>query len=466
LTGNAFRLREKIWQKFVNYEEELDKTVIRLRMKAMCTYPLELYRTEQVMEVLNNHGATLIKRKTWRLIGKAERSRPAEAARNKKSGGFEEELQLRAAVLRDQNAKLRSDIVKRARDQHALSKQAEILQKIFDHIPVMINFVDQNGRIQLVNQAWQRTLGWTLREVKAENLDIFAACYPDPKVRREVLDFVAQSNGEWKDFKPRTKSGLEIETQWAIVHLADGTRIGIGQDTTARKATEMQLRNSRERLRALTKYLQSVREDERTRMARELHDEVGQALTGIKLALERTVREGSGRGPAALAQPLRLVNDLIGTARDLSLELRPAMLDDLGLLAALRWHFQHYTAQCDIAVNFKYTGIENRRFPPDTETAAYRIIQEALTNVAHHAGVDRVAVKIDADEKRLRIEIRDRGVGFEPQTLPPARTGGLAGMRQRATMIGGQFSLESMPGRGSSIEVELPVRPGVSANSQ
>jgi signal transduction histidine kinase len=107
-------------------------------------------------------------------------------------------------------------------------------------------------------------------------------------------------------------------------------------------------------------------------------------------------------------------------------------------------------------VAFKHTGIEERRFAPEIETAAYRIVQEALTNVARHAQVDKVAVEINAEQERLRIEIRDEGVGFDPGALSAAQTGGLSGMRERAIMLGGKFSLESTLGGGTVIEVTLP----------
>src|SRR5882724_8775599 len=187
---------------------------------------------------------------------------------------------------------------------------------------------------------------------------------------------------------------------------------GTAQDITERKHAEEELRTSRERLRALAAYLQSVREEERSRIARELHDEIGQALTGIKLVLERSIREQSASVQANLTQALVVANELIGRVRDLSLELRPAMLDDLGLLAALRWHFERYTSQVNIKVDFNQAGLERRRFQPEIETAAYRIVQEALTNVARHAKVERAEVNIRADDSMLRIEVRDAGVGF------------------------------------------------------
>ena len=224
-----------------------------------------------------------------------------------------------------------------------------------------------------------------------------------------------------------------------------------------RKRVEEELRNSRGQLRNLTAYLQSVREEERSRIARELHDEIGQALTAIKLALERSIREQPATTRDNLAQALVVANDLIGRVRDLSLELRPAMLDDFGLLPTLKWHFERYTSQVDIKVDFKHAGLEERRFQPEVETAAYRIVQEALTNVARHAKVDRVEVGVETDENMLRILVKDLGKGFDISSLPATRTGGLSGMSERAIMLGGRLVVDSAPGVGTLLTIELPL---------
>ena len=231
---------------------------------------------------------------------------------------------------------------------------------------------------------------------------------------------------------------------------------GTAQDITESKQAEQELRKSSGQLRAFAAYLESVREQERTQIARELHDEIGQALTAIKLSLERSLHDSDDL-TAGLEPALELTNELMGRVRDLSLDLRPAMLDDLGLLAALRWHLGRYQNQFKILVDFKNAGLEERRFAPAIETAAYRIVQEALTNVARHAGVDKVEVEVQADKDMLRIRIKDGGTGFAPDFVSRNATGGLSGMRERAVFLGGQLTIESSPGAGTLLITELPL---------
>ena len=132
-----------------------------------------------------------------------------------------------------------------------LRRQKEILQTIFDHLPAMIGFVDQNGHAKLVNREWERTLGWSLEELRGQNIDLLAENYPDPEYRKQVYDFLRNSNAEWADFKTRVRDGRVIDTSWAMLQLSDGTGIGIGQDISARKQAEQELRKQKEVLQSI-----------------------------------------------------------------------------------------------------------------------------------------------------------------------------------------------------------------------
>jgi signal transduction histidine kinase len=236
--------------------------------------------------------------------------------------------------------------------------------------------------------------------------------------------------------------------------------IGVIRDITRRKRAEEAIRDYAARLKLLSRRLMEVQESERRNIARELHDEIGQVLTGLKLTLEMGTRLPPDQVAQSLTQARILVNELMGRARRLSLDLRPAMLDDLGLLPTLFWHIEHYTAQTLVKVRFKHSGLEERRFSPEVETAAYRIVQEALTNVARHASVSEVTVQLWTNQTTLRIEVEDRGKGFDLKAVNSGNTSGLAGMRERAVLLGGQLTVDSQEGEGTRLTAELSVCEG------
>jgi signal transduction histidine kinase len=219
-----------------------------------------------------------------------------------------------------------------------------------------------------------------------------------------------------------------------------------------------------------------VQETERRRIARELHDEIGQALTGVKMMIETAARRTGTNGAntngantngantterqGSALDVREAIDDALSRVRELSLDLRPAMLDSLGLLPTLLWRFENYTSQTGIQVEFHHIGLD-QRFAPEVETGAYRIVQEALTNVARHAAVPIVRVQVMAADTMLHIYIIDEGAGFEAEeAIAAGLSTGLVGMRERATLLGGVFLVSSTPGGGTTIEVELPLSPG------
>jgi PAS domain S-box-containing protein len=217
-----------------------------------------------------------------------------------------------------------------------------------------------------------------------------------------------------------------------------------------------ELKRAEEGLRALSQRLVQIQEEERRTIARELHDQIGQSLTVLKLLLDKAVRLPPENVVSNLGEAQALVNELMGQVRDLSFDLRPGMLDDLGLLPTLLWHFDRLTATTQVQVNFRHSGLQ-RRFPPEVGTAAYRIVQEALTNVVRHAKVNEVAVAAWVDQDTLWIRIEDKGTGFDQSALPAGASGGLYGMRERARSLSGELIVESRQGSGTIITARLPL---------
>jgi PAS domain S-box-containing protein len=239
---------------------------------------------------------------------------------------------------------------------------------------------------------------------------------------------------------------------------------GIGEDITdrlriaaARDELLTQVVAAHERLQSLSRQLVRVQEAERRSLARELHDEIGQSLTGLKILIDMSLKSPAV-AQANLPDALSLLNELIGKVRALSLDLRPGLLDDLGLLPALLWLFDRYSQQTNVQVSFHHVGLEDRRFASEIETAAYRVVQEALTNVARHAQTDHATVQVRVEEMALYVEVRDQGRGFDAAAaLAAGYAAGLSGLRERTELLSGRLVIESAPGVGTRVTAELPI---------
>ncbi len=219
-----------------------------------------------------------------------------------------------------------------------------------------------------------------------------------------------------------------------------------------------QVKEGRKRLENLSHRLVDIQEEERRRIAIELHDEIGQSLTGLKLKLATLPSRQTSTQMEDLQKTQIILDDLIDRVRRLSLDLRPGMLDDLGLLPALLWYFEQYTSRTGIEIAFHHSGIQKRRFPNPVEIAAYRITQEGLTNIARHAGVKSAVVNVIRRESVMHLEILDTGIGFESEIVSKgSATTGLSGMRERISMLGGELKIRSKPGKGTKLQVDLPL---------
>jgi signal transduction histidine kinase len=217
-----------------------------------------------------------------------------------------------------------------------------------------------------------------------------------------------------------------------------------------------QRRKAEEQLRALSKRLIEVQEEERRSIARELHDQVGQYLTITKLMLDRATKATPETVTPLLIEITAQVVEVLQQVRNMSLNLRPSMLDDLGLVPALKWLFERLEKQSGLNINFEHNMTDNR-VSPDIDTTIYRIVQEALTNVIRHAGVTSAKVRLWLNEKTISLKVEDNGQGFEPDRLAARVTTGLSAMQERARLLGGYLRIESVPGAGTRVVAEIPI---------
>jgi two-component system CheB/CheR fusion protein len=330
---------------------------------------------------------------------------------------------------------------------------------------------DAANRINSWTPGAQAVLGWTTEEAIGQAIDVTFTPEDRQAGVPEQEFMTARDQGYAPDVRWHVrKDGTQvfIEGSSRARHAADGTFTGllkIGRDVTdrhradharqeseelARQGLEARVEDATAELRELSRRLLSVQEEERRFLANELHDEIGQVLTGLSLQLSSVTFTDAAR----MADARRTVAELAEQVRQLSMDLRPAALDTYGLLPALRWHIDRYTTRTGVTVDFRHEGVD-RRFAPPVEITAYRVIQEALTNIARHAYVNQATVQLLGDDQILTIVIRDKGSGFDPAEVTSGS--GLGGMRERVTLLGGTISIDAAPEGGVVITAELPI---------
>ncbi|MBI4286424.1 MAG: PAS domain-containing protein [Chloroflexi bacterium] len=285
--------------------------------------------------------------------------------------------------------------------------------------------------------------------------DFLGSIHPDDRmaVQQAINEALHKGTAYSIDYRIVRRGGAEriLHERGEVTLDASGRPLhltGTVQDVTEQKRTEAELRS-------LSNRLVQAQEAERRDIARELHDQVGQQLTVLKLLFQKA-RQSLGEGlPPAIAEAEKLTGEILAEVRSLSLSLRPGVLDDLGLLPALEWYLSNFATRTKIRVDFRHAGME-RQFDSDIGTAVYRIVQEALTNVVRHAGVDNVAVHIRADHAKMTLRIEDNGAGFDPAKVS-FTSSGLRGIRERVQFLGGNLAISSAVGQGTRILVELPL---------
>jgi signal transduction histidine kinase len=236
---------------------------------------------------------------------------------------------------------------------------------------------------------------------------------------------------------------------------------GITRDITEIKQAEEERQHSLDQLRALAARLESIREDERKRVAREIHDQLGQALTAIKIDLDSLMRElpgGEGQPAKRAGAISRMVDETIRSVRRISTELRPGILDDLGLVATVEWAVEEFGTRTGTKCHLNLPE-EDVAVEPDRATAIFRILQETLTNVARHAGATEVEVRLAMGDRSLTLEVHDNGKGILEEKLYHSESLGILGMRERATLLGGELTISSLPGKGTTVRVRIPDAP-------
>lgn len=353
-------------------------------------------------------------------------------------------------------------------NREALRESAMYTQSLLDNVVDAVITINREGLIESFNRAATSTFGYDAMDVIGRNVSMLM---PEPDrsrhdsyLQRYHETREAKVIGQPREMVARRKNGEEFPISLAIssvYHRGHTTYVGLIRDITERMRAAEVLAEKSLQLRALSKRVLEAQETERRRVAHELHDELGQSLTAIKINLQARDRF-KDRSPEELnAENLRIVEDALQHVRRLAVALRPSVLDDLGLVPALRGIAEQTSARNGFEVHFQ-PALSNERLPPDVETACFRIVQEALTNIARHAHASRVDIDLFHDGDGLVLGIHDDGCGFNVNAVRQRASAGdsigLLGMKERATLLGGQLEIESIPGMGSSVRMRCVLK--------
>ncbi|WP_116141027.1 PAS domain-containing protein [Trinickia diaoshuihuensis] len=295
----------------------------------------------------------------------------------------------------------------------------------------------------------------------------YAIIHPDD-LERVMLALNAHTENRHPydiEYRVRTRAGdyRWIQSRAQALWDASGKAyrmVGWILDVTDRRRAEEALRASREELQRLSANIEHIREEEKTRIARELHDDLGQLLTAMKIDMGRFERTIESKIDESASQALRsiygLIDQLVASVRRIAADLRPVMLDDLGPIPAIDWFIHEFSARHGITVNAQL-DINEVAFNRDSGTEVFRMVQEALTNIARHSGASEAEIEIAREEPFCVVKIRDNGRGALPDARRKRKSFGLIGMRERAARLGGELDVATAPGEGFSLTVTLPL---------
>jgi PAS domain S-box-containing protein len=375
------------------------------------------------------------------------------------------------------------DITERKRTEEAARRAESFAREVLDNVNQGFAVYDSELRFVAWNRFLERSIGLPREAVIGKHLDeVFPkarehgveACLRRALAGEALLadSFVARLRGTTEMLSAEEAAALRDDprlfwtsSSYAPHRNADGGIEGVlvnVLDVTALKRSQDSLMVSNERLRQLTQHLERVREEERVRIARELHDDLGSMLTGVKWALGMALDQAAAPFDEQLAHASGLLDSAVDTMRRIISDLRPSVLDQLGVWAAIEWYagqIQLQTdLQCRVSIPEEIAGID---LDPERATAVFRIVQEALTNVLRHAKASRAEIRARREADEFVITVEDDGVGIRDEALAKAGSWGLLGMQERATRFGGEIRFVGAPEGGTALTLRIPVAAGI-----
>jgi PAS domain S-box-containing protein len=352
------------------------------------------------------------------------------------------------------------DVTERRREREATAEQAALLELTQDSVFV----IDMDGTIRFWSRGAEAMLGYSKSQAAGKiSHELLRTEFPQPldEIKAELM-----RAGHWEgDLVKTAQDGrrIVVASRWALQW---GKRdqlprvLVINSDITERKRGEESVILQKEQLRALAERLQWVREEDRKRVARDLHDQIGQILTAIKMDMTwmtRHLPESEREVRARLTESIELVSDGVKSVRAICSGLRPGVLDDLGLAAAIEWQASDFASRNGVRCEVSVPPVD-LHLDGDRATAAFRIFQECLTNVIRHAQAKSVRVSLCQEDENIVLVVEDDGIGFRESDLSHSLGSlGLLGMKERAQFCGGDVQISSSPGNGTIVTVRVPV---------
>jgi two-component system sensor histidine kinase UhpB len=365
--------------------------------------------------------------------------------------------------------------------QDALRANEKLLREITGALGEGVYVLNVHGTLVFMNPEAERLLGWTETELIGQFMhNVIHLLKPDGT---PLLESCCGALGVMRtgdvyrtdDDVFVRKDGSLMPVSFVATPIMEGGKavasVIVFQDISQRKQAEWNLLESSKQLRELASYLQTVREEERTRIARELHDEFGQMLTGIKLDAKWLASFLPGEQPGVanrVTSMFKLIDETMDSMRRVAADLRPVMLDDLGLVAAVEWLAEEFGKRTGIGIRLELDagqsccGAEDINLDKALSTAAFRIVQECLTNVARHAEAQHVHVLLKCRDSKLILRVTDDGRGMPAVHEIKRNSYGIMGMQERSRSLGGTLDFSSVAGKGTRIEVILPIKSVVS----
>ena len=470
LNGNEAWLTKSDWTNFRHYEEKLDQLIVGQPMMVLCSYPLAAARAGLIFDIARIHQLAIAKRHgRWEVIEPLELQQ-ARAEIKKLNEELEQRVLERTRELEVINESLRAEVKERQNAEEALRLSEERSRRYFELGLIGMAITSPTKGILEVNNYICEMLGYERSELLQKTWEELT--HPDD-LGADLASFnrvlTRELDGYTIDKRFLRKDGRVIDSTISVkcVRRADGSVdyfVAFLQDFTARKQAEQRIKVTNEQLRALSESLQRVREEESTRIAREIHDELGSALSGLKWDLEgldRMIPESADISQSsALREKIgamqQRIHTTIDAVRRIASELRPSILDDLGLVEAMEWQAEQFQARTGIRTHLD-SSLETVDLDVQQSTTVFRIFQEALTNVLRHSKATRVDIRVEKEPGWLSITIQDNGRGITDDQKSAAQSLGLLGMQERVRLAGGSIEISGEEGKGTVVTMRVPL---------